>query len=88
MDIGTQTYTDVQTVKIILQEQELPVIVITADRHSTGERSGMMKIDIFKTEEKYDILYTDPPWQQGRGGKQAKKLELFARTERNSWDQW
>ena len=27
-----------------------------------------MKIDIFNAEEKYDILYTDPPWQQGRGG--------------------
>ena len=30
-----------------------------------------MKIDIFNAEEKYDILYTDPPWQQGRGGKKA-----------------
>lgn len=112
-----------------------------------------MKIDIFNAEEKYDILYTDPPWQQGRGGKkaarpnstgttvpyetmdvpgmkgniilpdkdkrgafstvlrenskrhhsqkpecayqmletffpQAKKLELFARAERDGWDQW
>lgn len=127
----------------------------------------MAKIDIYNPEEKYDILYTDPPWQQGRGGKkacrpnstgmsvpyetmdvpgimelhryvtnelmnekhnvfmwtidkylpqteeirensrrchskkpecayqmietffpQAKKLELFARTERDGWDQW
>lgn len=32
-----------------------------------------MKIDIFKTEGKYDILYTDPPWQQGRGGKKATR---------------
>lgn len=32
-----------------------------------------MKIDIFNSEEKYDILYTDPPWQQGRGGKKAAR---------------
>ena len=32
-----------------------------------------MKIDIFNAEEKYDILYTDPPWQQGRGGKKAAR---------------
>lgn len=25
----------------------------------------MAVIDIFTTEEKYDILYTDPPWKQG-----------------------
>lgn len=30
-----------------------------------------MKIDIFNAEEKYDILYTDPLWQQGRGGKNS-----------------
>ena len=28
-----------------------------------------MKIDIFNAEEKYDILYTDPPWQQGKIGR-------------------
>lgn len=28
-----------------------------------------MKIDIFNTDNKYDIFYTDPPWQQGKGGK-------------------
>ena len=32
-----------------------------------------MKIDIFTTEEKYDILYTDPPWIQGRGGKKSAR---------------
>ena len=32
-----------------------------------------MKIDIHDTEEKYDILYTDPPWQQSRGGKKAAR---------------
>lgn len=32
-----------------------------------------MKIDIFNPESKYDILYTDPPWQQGRGGKKAAR---------------
>jgi 16S rRNA G966 N2-methylase RsmD len=33
-----------------------------------------MKIDIFNAEEKYDILYTDPPWKQGRGGKKAARI--------------
>lgn len=33
----------------------------------------MAVIDIFTTEEKYDILYTDPPWKQGRGGKKAAR---------------
>ena len=28
-----------------------------------------MKTDIFQTNKKYDILYTDPPWIQGRGGR-------------------
>lgn len=28
-----------------------------------------MKIDIFNTSKKYDIIYTDPPWKQGKGGK-------------------
>lgn len=33
----------------------------------------MAKIDIFNSENKYDILYTDPPWQQGRGGKKRAR---------------
>lgn len=28
-----------------------------------------MKTDIFNTNKKYDIIYTDPPWQQEKGGK-------------------
>ena len=32
-----------------------------------------MKIDLFKTDRRYDILYTDPPWIQGRGGKKATR---------------
>lgn len=27
-----------------------------------------MKIDIYNTQNKYDIIYTDPPWQQNKGG--------------------
>ena len=26
-----------------------------------------MKIDLFNTDNKYDIIYTDPPWQQTKG---------------------
>lgn len=32
-----------------------------------------MKIDIEDATQKYDILYTDPPWMQGRGGKKAAR---------------
>ena len=30
-----------------------------------------MKIDIFNTKKRYDIIYTDPPWKQGKGGRKA-----------------
>lgn len=30
-----------------------------------------MKIDIAKTDKKYEIIYTDPPWKQKRGGKKT-----------------
>ena len=32
-----------------------------------------MKIDIEDATQKYDILYTDPPWMQGRGGRKAAR---------------
>lgn len=32
-----------------------------------------MKIDIFNTSNKYDIIYTDPPWEQGKGGKKKAR---------------
>lgn len=27
-----------------------------------------MKIDIYNTDKKYEIIYTDPPWKQRKGG--------------------
>lgn len=30
-----------------------------------------MKIDIYDTERTYQIVYTDPPWQQKKGGKRG-----------------
>lgn len=30
-----------------------------------------MKVDIFNTDKKYDIIYADPPWKQSKGGKKA-----------------
>lgn len=32
-----------------------------------------MIVDINNTDNKYDIIYTDPPWQQGKGGKKASR---------------
>lgn len=32
-----------------------------------------MKIDIYDTENKYDIIYTDPPWKQSKGGKKSAR---------------
>ena len=31
-----------------------------------------MKIDIFNTDKKYDVIYADPPWEykQSGGGKE------------------
>lgn len=44
-----------------------------------------MKTDIFNTEKKYGIIYTDPPWNQGRGNKKkcrpnSSGIELPYRT--------
>ena len=40
-----------------------------------------LKIDIYNTDKKYDIIYTDPAWKQTKGNKrkcrpnQGKKLD-------------
>ena len=28
-----------------------------------------MKVDIYNTDKKYNIIYADPPWKQSKGGK-------------------
>ena len=32
-----------------------------------------MKVDIYNTDKKYNIIYTDPPWQQKKGGKKKTR---------------
>lgn len=32
-----------------------------------------MKVDIFNTDKKYDVVYTDPPWKQGKGSKKKAR---------------
>lgn len=32
-----------------------------------------MKINIFESDQKYSIIYSDPPWKQGRGGKKKSR---------------
>lgn len=40
-----------------------------------------MKVDIFNTDKKYSVIYSDPPWKQSKGGlrkvrpNQTKKLD-------------
>ena len=33
----------------------------------------MAIVDIYNTATKYDIIYTDPPWKQTRGGVSRSK---------------
>ena len=30
-----------------------------------------MKVDIYNTTNKYDLIYADPPWRQSKGGKKS-----------------
>lgn len=30
-----------------------------------------MRVDIFRTNNRYDVIYADPPWKQSRGGKKS-----------------
>lgn len=30
-----------------------------------------MVVDIFNTDNKYDVIYADPPWKQSKGGKKS-----------------
>lgn len=36
-----------------------------------------MRIDIYNTEKKYDILYTDPPWDSGAGRQESSKAKFL-----------
>ena len=29
-----------------------------------------MTVDIFATDNQYDLIYADPPWKQSRGGEE------------------
>ena len=33
-----------------------------------------MKVDIFNTDNKYQIIYADPPWKQSKGGKKSVRI--------------
>ena len=35
-----------------------------------------MKVDIFNLNKKYDIVYSDPPWQQATGGKKKARPKI------------
>ena len=30
-----------------------------------------MTVDIFNTENRYDLILADPPWKQSKGGKKS-----------------
>lgn len=51
-----------------------------------------MQIDIFSTENKYNVIYADPPWKFGSkevqkyGGKRFRPLEkCIARKKVQTW---
>lgn len=37
-----------------------------------------MVIDIFNTNEKYDLILADPPWKQSRGAEERERKVLGA----------
>lgn len=54
-----------------------------------------MKVDIYKPEKRYKILYADPHTRSARVREKIRKLvgggaaiELFAREEITGWDCW
>lgn len=54
-----------------------------------------MKVDIFNTEKKYDIIYADPPRAyhdtlggNAKMGEDTDRIELFARQYADGWDCW
>lgn len=58
-----------------------------------------MYVDIFSTNNQYDLIVADPPCRQSKGGKKSfeiinrlypdlRKIELYARTEREGYDCW
>ncbi len=54
-----------------------------------------MKVDIYKPEKRYKILYADPHTRSARVREKIRKLvgggaaiELFAREETDGWDCW
>lgn len=40
---------------------------------AAGDMREQMTVDIFSTDACYDVLYADPPWQQAKGGRKAKR---------------
>lgn len=36
-----------------------------------------MVIDIFNTNEKYDLILADPPWKQSRGGAEERERKVL-----------
>ena len=33
-----------------------------------------MKVDIYNTNRKYEVIYADPPWKQSKGGKKSVRV--------------
>ena len=38
-----------------------------------------MTIDIFNTENRYDLILADPPWKQSKGGKKSVRANSSGR---------
>lgn len=55
-----------------MQKKTLQAWLLITGNNILNKRRDM-KIDINTSEQKYNIIYSDPPWQQGRGGKKAAR---------------
>ena len=38
-----------------------------------------MRVDIYNSKNKYDLIVADPPWKQAKGGKKKVRLPAVCR---------
>lgn len=61
----------------IRQQEKKAAVVEKIEAHSKHESSG---IDLYMTNNKYNIIYADPPWQYWDGGQKNQSLHYTTMT--------